>query len=150
MSNKFSFQPELLLQSIGHCSKYINTYSNGTTSEETKLKNTYLQIPLNFKYAISNKFDVELGPNMAVLLNSKKTTHSEYNLDGTLAIFDGSSNNTSNLKKVGFGMNIGTSYAIAPNIYTGFRYTLMVASYQNIKNTMDNSIFAFSVGYNFR
>lgn len=150
ISSKFSFQPELLFQSIGYSNKYVNVYSNGTTSNENKLRNTYLQFPLNFKYEITNKFNIELGPNIAFLLNSKKMTHSEYDLSGTNSTFDSSSDNTANYKKFGFGINLGTNYLIVPNVYAGLRYTLMIASYQTIKSTMDNSIFAFSIGYSFR
>lgn len=150
MSDKFSFQPELLIQSIGYATKYVNVYSNGTTSDESKSRNTYLQVPLNFEYAVSKKFDIELGPNIGFLLNSKKTIHSEYNINGTLSTFDKSYNNTSNLKKIGLGINLGTSYKIDSNIYLGFRYTLFVDSYQSIDSTLDNSIFALSVGYNFK
>lgn len=150
ISSKFSFQPELLIQSIGYANKYVSVYSNGTISDEITVRNTYLQFPLNFKYEISNKFNIELGPNISLLLNSKKMTHSEYVLDGTSSTFDNSYDNTANYKKVGFGINLGTNYIIVPNVYAGLRYTLLIASYQTIKSTMDNSIFAFSIGYNFR
>jgi hypothetical protein len=148
MSSKFSFQPEMLIQSIGTTTKYTNVYSNGTTSEEYKYRNVYLQIPLDFKYAITNYGDIEFGPNVSIALSGKKVFHAEYNLDGTLTTYDNSYNNTSNLKKIGFGFNIGTNYAISSNVYTGLRYTLMIGN--DIKKTMDNSIIAFSVGYNFK
>ncbi len=148
MSSKFSFQPELLIQSIGASTKYTNIYSNGTTSEENKYRNVYMQFPLDFKYTITNKVGVEFGPNISVALSSKKVFHGEYNLDGTLTTYDNSYNNMSNLKKLGFGFNIGTNYDITSNVYTGLRYTLMIGN--NINQIMDNSILAFSIGYNFK
>ena len=150
LSSKFSFQPELLFQSIGYANKYVDIYSNGSTTEENKVRNTYLQFPLNFKYAISKKIDFDFGPNISVILNSKETNYDEFNYNGTINSYQGTTNNTSNIKKIGLGMNLGTNYTIVPNLYTGFRYTLMIGSYQTLKSTMDNSIFALSVGYNFR
>ncbi len=150
ISSKFSFQPELLLQSIGGTKTFFNQYSNGTINEEVVNRNSYLQLPLLFKFKFSNKFNIDFGPNAAFIISAKKTSTSTYNLNGENITIVETTKGTKNFKKVNFGLNLGANYFISEKLYTGFRYTIFVASYQTLENSLNNSVFAFSLGYNFK
>lgn len=150
ISSKFSFQPELFYQAINIKSDYTSVYSNGTVSSESKYKNSYLQLPLLFKYAISKKIDVELGPNVSYLLSGKKTVETTSVLDGVTTTSERTDTYTSTTSRIGFGVNLGTNYSINDQLYAGFRYTLFINEFQTLDSTLDNSVFAFSLGYNFK
>jgi len=149
MSTKFSFQPELLLQVVNSKYEYFNVFSNGTWLEEVKNKNTFLQLPLNFKYNISKKVDIELGPSIGYLVGYKKTVTSTFDLDGVVTTYERSSTETSG-NKIIFSANLGTNYNITDAIYTGLRYTLFISEYQTADDTLNNSLFSLSLGYNFK
>ncbi len=150
ITSKFSFQPELLLQFIGTKYDYSNSYSNGTVTEESKTKSFYLNLPLNFKYAVAKKVSIELGPNVSYLLSGKEKVTRTSNLDGITYVDEDNYNSDSNSKKLGFGVNLGTEYNINDQLYTGLRYTLFISEYQSADDTLSNSVFALSVGYNFK
>lgn len=149
MSDKFSFQPELAIQSISNGYYYKNEYSNGYLIEDITYRYLFINIPLDFKYAISKKVNIDFGPNIAYLLSNKKKATYEENLDGNFYSSSSVKNVTSASKKVNFGANLGVNYNFNDKVYTGLRYTLFISSYQNIRDTMSNSVFALSVGYNF-
>ncbi len=149
MSSKFSFQPELLIQFIASEYDFVSVYSNGTESGESKTKSFYLNVPLNFKYGISKKVNIELGPNVTYLLSGKQKVKRTANFDGITSIDEFNYNSNSSSKKLGFGVNLGTGYAINDQLYVGFRYTLFISEYQSADDTLSNSVFALSVGYNF-
>lgn len=148
ISSKFSFQPELLLQFIGSKYDYVNVYSNGTETGESKIKSFYLNVPLNFKYTVTKKVAIELGPNVSYLLSGKQKVTRTTNMDGVVYETNYESNSDSN--KLSFGINLGTEYNITKQIYTGLRYTLFITKYQTADDTLSNSVFALSLGYNFK
>ncbi len=151
MSTKFTFQPELLFQSIGGKFKYKNQFSNSnSTTFEEKIRNSYLQIPLLFKYSISKKVDIDFGPNMAFIISAINNSTYYREIDGQTTVSYITEKGTKYYKKINFGINLGTNYSISDTMYAGFRYTLFVDTYQTLESTLNNSVFAFSLGYNFK
>lgn len=126
LSDKFSLQPELL-------------YSmQGSEAENTvKVKVDYLAIPLMAKYYLSEKFSIEVGPQMSFLVNDK----AEFN-DSSIpdAELDASS--------FDFGLNVGFAYNISSNLFAQARYNYGITTV--VENPdIKNSVVQISLGYKF-
>lgn len=148
-SQKFSFQPELLFQSITNKYEYNNQYSNGIDHTEVRQTNSYIQLPLNFRYAISRKFEIELGPNVGFLVGYKENVKRRFaDVSGSVTYNEFNTSDISG-NKIGFGINLGTNYNITDKIYANLRYTLFISEYQSAGDTMNNSLFSVSLGYKF-
>ena len=68
LSDKFTFQPELLFSTQGAKSEG----SEGFDSYEQTNKVNYLNVPLMLKYAVSDKFALEFGPQIGFLLSADR------------------------------------------------------------------------------
>jgi hypothetical protein len=99
---KFFIQPELLFSTQG--AKFDGAFGN-----DADFKLNYLNIPVLAKYyIIENKFSVEAGPQLGLLLSAK--TDGEDVKDFT--------------RSVDFGFNIGAGYNFTDNFSAGLRYTI--------------------------
>lgn len=131
--DKFFIQPELLYSAQG-------TKVDGFGGD-ADIKLNYLNIPVLAKYYIVDKFSVEAGPQLGVLLSAKA--------EGT-DIKDGT-------RSVDFGFNIGAGYNFTDNFSVGLRYTIGLSplSDKDIDDANDyydsakNSNLALSLAYKF-
>lgn len=132
---KFFIQPEVLFSAQG--AKF-----DGPFGTDADVKLDYLNIPVLAKYYfIENKFSVEAGPQLGLLLSAKA--------DG-----DDVKDYT---RSVDLGFNIGAGYNFTDNFSVGLRYTIGMSplSDKNIDNADDyydsakNSNLAISLGYKF-
>ena len=100
ISDKFSFQPELLFSSQGS----RNRTSIGEWGEKHVYKLHYLTVPLMAKYYVVEGFSLEVGPQIGFLLAAKDYYTWESN--GDVDSFD-------------FGLNFGVGYKLdSPGIST--------------------------------
>lgn len=153
MSKRFFFQPELLLQTTNYSSKFSVVFFNGSRVQEQSTKSTLLLVPLNFKYALSKKVDIDLGPAISFTLNSDEKVVVTENIGGMVQVFEFDPDNdpyATNDTKLGFAANLGINYNVTENVYLGLRYSLFIANYQTLDRTIDSSLFALSVGYSFK
>mgnify|MGYP003576305024 FL=1 len=132
---KFFIQPELLFSAQG-------TKVDGGFGGDVDFKLNYLNIPVLAKYYIvDNKFSVEAGPQLGVLLSAK--AEDEDIKDVT--------------RSVDFGFNIGAGYNFTDNLAVGLRYTIGLSPLtdEDVDNTDDyydsakNSNLALSLSYKF-
>jgi opacity protein-like surface antigen len=131
---KFFIQPELLFSAQG-------TKFDGPFGTDADLKLNYLNIPVLAKYYIVDKFSVEAGPQLGVLLSAKTD-------DNDIKDFT---------RSVDLGFNIGAGYNFTDNFSVGLRYTIGLSplSDEDIDNADDyydsakNSNLALSLGYKF-
>jgi hypothetical protein len=153
ISDKFSFQPELLYSSLGNKYKLYDTsfeyqgdYYDGVDLE-SKANFGYLNIPLMAKFYVAEKFSLEAGPQLGFLLSAKEKV---------TATFEGESDNVSvDIKDYyngfDFGFNFGTSYDFTDNVSAGVRYTVGLSNI--LKDSGDfkqqNSNIAFALAYKF-
>lgn len=99
---KFFIQPELLFSAQG-------TKVDGPFGSSADLKLNYLNIPVLAKYYfIENKFSVEAGPQLGVLLSAKAEGEDIKDLT----------------RSVDFGFNLGAGYNFTDNLSAGIRYTI--------------------------
>jgi long-subunit fatty acid transport protein len=146
ISDKFSFQPELLYSSVGN-KNVVYDYDYEGDKLEGKINLSYLNIPLMAKLYVADKFSLEAGPQLGFLLSAKAKGTYTYEGDsesGTEDIKDG-------YNGVDFGFNFGTSYDFTDNISAGVRYTVGLSNI--LKDSGDfkqqNSNIAFALAYRF-
>jgi hypothetical protein len=133
LNEKFAIQPELLFSTQG--SKF--------DIEGSMIKNSlsYLNIPVMFKYYVADKFNVEAGPQIGVLMSAKLKGDGD-----SLDIKDA-------YKSIDFGVNCGVGYSFSENISAGLRYNLglsnILKSIEGETTNEKNSVIQLSVGYKF-
>ena len=132
-SEKFSFQPELLYSSQGF---RFNTdlafiESDGQSGNETDftsvVQQNYLSIPLIGQFRLSDRVDLEFGPQFAFFVNEvikiknfdgidaenveeKETRSGNFQLDYGIAF--------------GIGVHVTEAFSISPRLYLGIRNRL--------------------------
>ena len=129
ISDKFSFQPELLYSGQGFKNESILGYS--------KEKYNYISLPLLAKYYVAKNLSIESGPQISFLISSKSK-----NNDGNTDISD--------TNVVDFGWNVGLGYEFKSGIFFQGRYNLGLtnvnAESNSDSNRISNSVFQISVG----
>ena len=147
LSDKFTFQPELLFSTQGAKSEY----SEGSYSFEQTMKFNYLNVPLMLVYAVSDKFALQFGPQIGFLLSADREG-AEIIGGNTFTIKEDFKDS---FKSIDFGLNFGASFDIVENIFIGARYNLGLANildFEDMDSDDDkaqNSVFSISVGYRF-
>jgi opacity protein-like surface antigen len=131
ISDKISIQPELLFSNLGAKADFEGT--------EVTMNQNYLIIPVMAKYAITDAFSLEAGPQIGFLMSAKWKAAGE-SVDAKDAY-----NSTD------FGFNIGAGYDVAENINIGLRYSMGLSNI--IKDSGDsktqNSNIGLTLGYKF-
>jgi hypothetical protein len=145
LKHKLTFQPELLFSSQG--AKFEES-DNNFSFEET-LKFNYLNMPLMIKFAASDKFALEFGPQLGFLLSAKSKF--EQTFDGET--FSEEVDIKDSVKSIDFGLNFGASFDVSENIMIGARYNLGLLDITDVEDSEDfklqNAVFSFSLGYRF-
>ena len=124
ISDKFSFQPELMYSGQGYA------------LDKNTVELNYINVPLMAKYYVTNKFSAEVGPQMGFLASAKNES---------LDIKD-------QLKNTDFGLNFGLGYKLDSGLNFGARYNIGLSNINDvsgISNKNQNGVFQFSVGYFF-
>ena len=124
VSEKFSFQPELMYSGQGY------SFNDNT------IELSYLNIPLMGKYYLTKGLSVEAGPQVGFLLAAK---NEKTNVKDSFNTFD-------------FGVNFGLGYKLDNGLNFGVRYNLGLTDINNVDNASaknKNSVFQVSVGYFF-
>ncbi|MCW2120412.1 porin family protein [Flavobacterium sp. 7A] len=124
ISDKFSFQPELVYSGQGY-SFNDNTVALG-----------YLNVPLIGKYYVTKGFSVEAGPQIGYLLSAKNES---------IDVKD-------SFKSLDFGVNFGLGYKLDNGLNFGARYNMGVSNINKADNTSNkntNGVLQLSVGYFF-
>ena len=124
ISDKFSFQPELMYSGQGY------SFNDNTIAL------SYLNIPLMGKYYLTKGLSVEAGPQMGFLLSAK---NDKTDVKDSFNTFD-------------FGVNFGLGYKLDNGLNFGVRYNLGLTDINNVDNSSSknkNSVFQVSIGYFF-
>ena len=125
ISDKFSFQPELLYAGLG--------YSLGDADADI-VELRYLTLPLLGKYYLTERFSLEAGPQVGFLLSAKQE----------------STDIKDAFKTLDFGASFGLSYKLDNGLNFGARYTLGLSDVIESKDFSNNtSTVQFSIGYFF-
>ena len=128
LAAKFTFQPEVVYSAQG-------AKEDGG---DGKINLGYINVPLMFKYAIAEKFNVEAGPQIGFLVSAKEK-------------YNGNSDDIKDqLNSVDFSIGLGASYDFTQNLSADVRYN---AGVSNIAKESDskirNGVFQIGLGYKF-
>jgi len=136
-SETFSLQPEVLYSAQGTSGK-----EDGL---DIDIKLDYINVPIMAKYNFSESFSVEAGPQIGFLISTKgKSDGVEVDLD-EYDLF----------KDVDFGLGVGLSYKIIPNLFVSGRYNLGLSNINNdggdfeSNGSNQNNVIQLSIGYLF-
>ncbi|TCN52467.1 PorT family protein [Flavobacterium circumlabens] len=124
VSDKFSFQPELMYSGQGY------SFNDNTIALN------YLNIPLMGKYYLTKGLSLEAGPQIGFLLSAK---NDKTDVKDSFNTFD-------------FGVNFGLGYKLDNGLNFGARYNLGLTDINNLDNSSSknkNGVFQLSVGYFF-
>jgi hypothetical protein len=124
ISEKFSFQPELMYSGQGY------SFNDDTIAL------SYLNVPLMGKYYLTKGLSLEAGPQIGFLLAAK---NEKTDVKDSFNTFD-------------FGVNFGLGYKLNNGLNFGARYNLGLTDINNLENSHSknkNSVFQLSVGYFF-
>ena len=158
ISETFAVQPELLYSAQGA------KFSDGTLSLN------YLALPVMAKYAVSENFSLEAGPQFGYLLSAKAKDESNEDDGGGGNIEASAKSSTSskaqlaqaaqadsrdikeNFKSFDLGLALGASYLLNNGLNVGVRYIMGLSD--TPKNDdgdfkYKNSVFQLSIGYYF-
>ncbi|WDF64362.1 porin family protein [Flavobacterium sp. KACC 22763] len=124
LSEKFSFQPEIMYSRQGY------SFNNDVIAMN------YLNIPLMGKYYVTKGLSLEAGPQIGFLLSAK---NEKTDVKDSFNTFD-------------FGVNFGLGYKLENGLNFGVRYNLGLTDINNVDNSSiknKNGVFQVSVGYFF-
>jgi len=124
ISDKFSFQPELMYSGQGYGFK------------DNTIALSYLNIPLMGKYYVTKGLSVEAGPQIGFLLDAKNEK---------IKVKD-------SFNTVDFGVNFGLGYKLENGLNFGARYNLGLTDINNVANSSSknqNRTIQLSIGYFF-
>lgn len=126
ISQKFSFQPEIMFSGQG----YSFEGSNGNI-----VALNYLNVPLMGKYYVVKGLSLEAGPQLGFLLSAKNEST---NVKDSFKTFD-------------FGVNFGLGYKLNSGLNFGARYNLGLTNINDLDNSVKNKngVIQVSIGYFF-
>ena len=125
ITDKFSFQPELMYSGQGY-----------SFNSDNVVELSYLNIPLMAKYYVAKGLSIEAGPQIGYLFSAKNES---------VDVKD-------SFKKIDFGANVGLGYKLENGLNFGVRYNLGLSNINNISGSSDkykNGVLQASVGYFF-
>jgi long-subunit fatty acid transport protein len=145
ISDKFSFQPELLFSNLGVKSEEVDILDD--YKYESKIVLNYLNVPLMAKFYVADKFSLEAGPQLGFLLSSKAKYTETFDGDTE----SGSEDIKDTFNGFDFGFNFGTSYDFTNNISAGVRYSVGLSNILKDSGSFKshNSNLAFALAYKF-
>ncbi len=145
ISEKFSFQPELLYSCQGADYSVTDDFDEPTKAIATfegTIKVDYLNIPLMAKYYVVERLSLEAGPQVGFLISAKDEFGGE---EEDIKDF---------VKGIDFGVNFGIGYKLDGGLNFGARYNLGLSDANDNTEelgdaTLKNGVFQFSLGYFF-
>lgn len=161
ISEKFSFQPELLYSAQGAEAESSETLSIGgstaTQNTEVTQKLGYLNIPLLAKYYFTSGFSVEAGPQIGFLLNAEEDKTQTTIISGSSETVSGTLDNKERFEGVDFGLAAGLAYDLPMGLFFQARYSFGLTNIlkevtfegQTVEGDTKNKNIQISVGYKF-
>ncbi|MDX5585936.1 MAG: porin family protein [Aureibaculum sp.] len=151
ISDKFSFQPELLYSCQGadyseDFGDFDVTVKSVNAAYEGTVKLDYLNIPLMAKFYVAEGFSLEVGPQVGFLISAKE----EYDWDGDT----GEDDIKESVKGLDIGAVMGLGYKLEGGLNFGARYNIGLSDANDDPDYLGdssykNSVMQVFVGYFF-
>ncbi|WP_104735952.1 porin family protein [Hanstruepera ponticola] len=160
-NENMGLQAELLFSTQGAKNEYTESGNVGGNEfyykEEEKVKLSYINIPVMFKYYIVNGFNVEVGPQVGILASAKAEFEYEERttIGGSTTTESGSAevDIDDEVSSVDFGLNFGLGYKMDNGLNFGARYNLGLSNVNDADDSDDfkisNGVIQVSVGFMF-
>lgn len=132
VSDKFSFQPELVYSGQG------SFFEGAEGVSSSKIKYDYINLPLMAKFYLVENFALEVGPQIGFLVNKKSK--------------DGSGQRPlDNIAPVDFSIGAGLNYELSSGVFFQGRYNLGITNTNTADNNqrLSNAVIQLSAGYQF-
>jgi hypothetical protein len=143
ISELITFQPELLISSVGTKTKESGTDPDlGEYSIDASIQLTYLTAPIMFLFNLNDKINLHVGPQLGFLMAAK----TKYDIKSDLISVSGSEDVKEEFKPIDFGLNVGLGYSFGL-INATLRYNLGLAEIPDGDSSIKNSVIQFSIGY---
>lgn len=152
ISEKFSFQPELLFSAQGYNESSFDSGFNFSRDYKAEVRANYLNMPLMAKYYVTDGLSIEAGPYVGVLLSSNIEGRLNQTFDGETEITLINEDYSDELNTIDYGVGAGVSYKMSNGINFSARYNLGLSNTEGrfedqIKQ--QNQVIQISVGYFF-
>lgn len=135
VSNGHEVFGELLFTTIG--TKFIDNEGSKYEDFSINVSGSMLQIPVYYQYNLNEKFSLNGGAYLGLILSLKGVGYRGYESD--------ISSNT-----IDFGLLAGAKYRITPQFSGVFRYNFGLLDVDTDKNKNHNSIFQLGVQYDLK
>jgi opacity protein-like surface antigen len=148
ISEKFSFQPELVYSSQGVKNIYSETLNGVTSHHHNHDVMSYIQVPLLAKYYLTKGLSLEVGPQLGVLLDA--TNKDEVTINGVETKAQRDFKNEVNA--FDFGVAAGVAYDITRGLFVNARYNAGLTNVGKSGQYYDgskNSVMQVGLGYKF-
>ncbi len=135
VSERFSVQPECMFSCQG--AEYEDS-----DSYDGKFVLGYLNVPIMAHYAVTDCFNLEIGPQFGLLLSAEDQYENDFE--------SGEEDAKDFFKDFDFGVNFGASYELSNGIGFAARYNLGLANIldeDGVDDQIRNSVFQFSISY---
>ncbi|SHI96763.1 Outer membrane protein beta-barrel domain-containing protein [Mesonia phycicola] len=149
LSEKITFQPELLYSMQGAQLNLVYTDGLNSVSSEAKLKLDYINVPFMFKYEVVDNLAVEVGPQIGFLINAKGEV--EASVSGESGSYSDEIDVKDQYSTIDFAANLGVSYEFDMGLFAGARYNFGLIDIEEESDDYSeiNNVFQLSIGYKF-
>jgi hypothetical protein len=146
ISEKFAIQPELLYSTQGAKSEFQEDFEGTLVKVSETLNLGYLNIPIMAKYYVSEKFNIQAGPQIGLNLSAK--AKAEASFDGVS--FSETVDIKDEVEALDLGFNFGLGYNISEKLFLEGRYNIGLSNIsKDSEFKAQNGVFQLSVGYRF-
>lgn len=142
ISEQITFQPELLISSVGSKTKESGTDPDlGDYSIEGNAALTYITLPVMFVFNLNETINLQAGPQLGFLMAAKL----KYDIESDFIDMSGTEDVKEQFKPIDFGVNVGIG-ATFGLINAALRYNLGLAEIGE-DTSLKNSVIQISLGY---
>ena len=133
ISDKFSFQPELLYSQQG----FNEDFSLADLTAENEIKLSYLNIPLMAKYYITDGISIVAGPQIGFLLSADNEFSSTTTFGGVTEMTSGDEDIKDAVNSIDFGLGFGVGYRLDNGLNFSARYNLGLSNINDFEGSDD-------------
>lgn len=146
ISEKFAIQPELLYSTQGAKFEFQEDFEGTLVKVSETLNLGYLNIPIMAKYYVSEKFNIQAGPQIGLNLSAK--AKAEASFDGIS--FSETVDIKDEVEALDLGFNFGLGYNITEKLFLEGRYNIGLSNIsKDSEFKAQNGVFQLSLGYRF-
>lgn len=146
LNEKFAIQPELLFSTQGAKAEYFDDFDGFDVKVEENLKLNYINLPIMAKYFITEKFNIQAGPQVSFLMSAKNEVTYSFEGESDSEEFD----IKDDTKAIDFGFNLGLGYSFTDKLFAEARYNFGLSSIPDDSDVdVKNAVFQVSFGYRF-